>query len=88
MAEFKRDLTEGSIPKTLIKFCFPVFLSALLQALYGSADTIIVGQFSTLGDITGVSQGSQVMNIITQGISGISTAACILIGQYLGAKKK
>ena len=86
--EIKRDLTEGSIPKNLIWFCFPVFLSALLQALYGSADAVIVGRFSSLGDIVGVTQGSQCMNIITQGISGISTGACVLIGQYLGAKKQ
>ena len=32
MDSIKRDLTEGSIPKNLIRFCFPVFLSALLQA--------------------------------------------------------
>lgn len=88
MDSIKRDLTEGSIPKNLIRFCFPVFLSALLQALYGSADAVIVGRFSSLGDITGVTQGSQCMNIVTQGISGISTGACVLIGQYLGAKKQ
>ncbi len=86
--EIKRDLTEGSIPKNLIWFSFPVFLSALLQVLYGSADAVIVGRFSSLGDIAGVTQGSQCMNIITQGISGISTGACVLIGQYLGAKKQ
>ena len=88
MSELKRDLTEGSIPKNLIVFSLPVFLSALLQALYGSADAVIVGRFSTLGDIAGVTQGSQCMNIITQGISGISTGGCVLIGQYLGAKKQ
>ncbi len=88
MSEIKRDLTEGSIPKNLIRFCFPVFLSALLQALYGSADAVIVGRFSALGDITGVTQGSQCMNIVTQGISGISTGGCVLIAQYLGARKQ
>lgn len=88
MSAIRRDLTEGSIPNNLIRFSFPVFLSALLQAFYGSADAVIVGRFASLGDITGVTQGSQVMNIVTQGISGISTGACVLIGQYLGAKKQ
>ncbi len=87
MAQINRDLTQGSISRNLLSFATPVFLSALLQALYGSADAIIVGQFASLSEIIGVTQGSQVMNIITQGISGISTGACILIGQYLGAGK-
>lgn len=88
MSQIKKDLTTGGISRTMLSFCFPVFLSALLQALYGSADTILVGQFSSLCDIAGVTQGSQVMNIVTQGISGISTGACVLIGQYLGAGKQ
>lgn len=84
----KKDLTQGNISKNILVFCFPVFLSALLQAFYGSADAIIVGRFAGLGDITGVTQGSQMMNIITQGVSGISTGACVLIGQYFGAGRK
>lgn len=84
----KKDLTRGSIPKNILAFSLPVFLSALLQALYGSADAIITGQFASLGDIAGVTQGSQMMNILTQGISGISTGACVLIGQYFGANRQ
>lgn len=88
MAQIKKDLIHGSVRKTLISFSFPIFLSALLQALYGSADAIIVGHFSDMGNIAGVTQGSQMMNIATQIISGFSTGGCILIGQYIGAKKE
>ncbi len=88
MARLRTDLTEGSIPGTLVRFCAPVFLSALLQALYGSADAVIVGRFSPLGDITGVAQGSQILHIVTQGISGMSTGACVLIGQHFGAGRQ
>lgn len=88
MAQIKKDLIHGSISRNLLSFSFPIFLSALLQALYGSADAIIVGHFSDLGNITGVTQGSQMMNIVTQAISGFSTGGCVLIGQYIGAKKE
>ena len=88
MAKIKKDLTQGSVVKNLILFSFPLFLSYLLQALYGSADTIIVGRYASLGDITGVTQGSQVMYILTNTISGISTGGSVLISQYLGAKKE
>ena len=80
-------MTQGSVAKNLILFSIPLCLSYFLQALYGSADTLIVGQFSPLGDVTGVSQGSQVINILTQAISGFSSGGTVLISRYMGAKR-
>ncbi len=88
MATIKQDMTQGSVAKNLIRFSFPIFLSYLFQALYGSADTLIVGQFSGLADVTGVTQGSQVMHILTQAVSGLTTGAGIMIAQYTGGKKE
>ena len=39
------NLVEGNVPTTLLKFSFPFMLSTLLQTLYSTTDTIIVGQF-------------------------------------------
>ena len=39
------DLTTGSIPKTLLRFAFPMICGNLLQQLYNVADTLIVGRF-------------------------------------------
>ena len=88
MAKVKKDLTKGPVLKNLLMFAFPLFLSSLLQAFYGSADAIIVGRFAQLGDITGVTQGSQVTYILTNTISAFSTGGAVLIAQYLGAKKE
>jgi len=85
MAQIRRDLTKGSISANLARFAFPVFLSCLLQALYGNADAIIVGQYSDLANIAGVTQGSQLTNILTQMISGLSTGASVIIAQYSGS---
>ena len=38
------DFTQGSIPKQLVAFATPLFLSSLLQIVYNTADMIIVGQ--------------------------------------------
>jgi len=81
-------MTQGSVAKNLILFSIPLCLSYFLQALYGSADTLIVGQFASLGDVTGVSQGSQVINILTQAISGLSSGGTVLISRYMGAKRE
>lgn len=87
MSKLTHDMTQGSVAKNLILFSIPLCLSYFLQALYGSADALIVGQFSALGDVTGVTQGSQVINILTQGISGLSTGGTVLIARYVGARR-
>ena len=77
-------LTDGHPIKTLFKFSFPFLLSSFLQALYGAADLLVVGQYSTSSEVAGVAIGSQVMQAITSIILGLTTGATILIGQYLG----
>lgn len=42
----ERSLIQGNILKSLIIFAFPVLLTLFLQAMYGAADLIIVGQFA------------------------------------------
>lgn len=46
----KRDLTTGSVFKTVIYFSLPYLLSYFLQTLYGMADLFIVGQFGGVRD--------------------------------------
>ena len=65
MAKIKHDMTQGSVVKNLLLFSLPLFLSYFFQALYGSVDTLIVGQFCELADVTGVTQGSQITHILT-----------------------
>ena len=40
-----RDLTKGSVPRTLLSFSLPLFLSGLLQMVYNMVDMIVVGNF-------------------------------------------
>ena len=55
----ERDLTTGSVFKTVIYFSLPYLLSYFLQTLYGMADLFIVGQFGGVSSTTAVSIGSQ-----------------------------
>ena len=61
----ERNLTTGSIPKTIFSFSLPYFLSYFLQTLYGTADLLIIGQFNSVDSTTAVSIGSQVMHMLT-----------------------
>ena len=82
-----QSLTVGSPFKSLIKFTFPILLSLLLQITYGLVDLLVVGQFSSISNVAGVTIGSQIMQTITSLASGLCMGVTILIGQYIGANK-
>ncbi len=84
--EQKNELTTGKIYPTLLKFTIPFLLSALLQSLYGTVDLLVIGNYSETASVSAVATGSQVMNLITFLVLGITTGATVLIGQFLGAK--
>ena len=66
-----QDLLTGSVPKKLIRFAFPLFLANLLQALYNVVDMLVVGRFATAADVSAVSTGSWLMQLITSFVVGI-----------------
>ena len=82
------DFTQGNIPKQLIIFATPLFLSSLLQAVYNMVDMIIVGH--VLGDVglSAVSVGGDVSNFLTFIALGFSNAGQVIISRYIGEGKK
>lgn len=83
----KKNLTEGSVFKTILSFSMPYLLSYFLQTLYGMADLFIIGQFNGVESTTAVSIGSQVMHMITVMIVGLAMGSTVIIGQAVGAKR-
>lgn len=81
------DFTTGSIPYKMLHFMLPIFGSLVLQAMYGAVDLLVVGRFGTTAGLSGVSTGSNVLNMVTFTVSGCAMAVTILIGRYLGEKK-
>lgn len=80
------SLTSGGIGKVLWRFCVPFLLANLLQALYVAVDLLVVGQFCGAASVSAVSTGTQVTQIITSLISGMTLAGTILVGKYSGMK--
>lgn len=81
------DLTKGSILKTVFAFSIPFLLANIIQALYGAVDLMVVGKYCTSDSVSAVSTGTQVTQIITSIISGLSVGATVLVGRYKGMKK-
>lgn len=84
----EKNLTTGSVFKTLLGFSLPFLLSYFLQTLYGMADLFIIGQFNGVESTTAVSIGSQVMHMLTVMIVGLAMGATVMIGQAVGAGEK
>lgn len=82
----KKDLTSGSVFKTILYFSLPYLLSYFLQTLYGMADLFIIGQFAGVDSTTAVSIGSQVMHMVTVMIVGLAMGSTVMIGTAVGAK--
>ncbi len=83
-----QDLLNGPVAKTLLSFSLPFMLSTLLQTLYSTTDTIVVGQYLGQNGLSAVSNGSQLMQMLYMVCVGFSTAGQILIAQASGAGDK
>lgn len=88
MNEKTIDMTEGNIPKKLMDFALPIFLSALLQQAYILVDSLIVSKL--IGDLAlaAVTNCENVAWLITSFIFGLGMGASVLIAQAYGAKDK
>lgn len=84
------DLTQGSVPRTLLRFAWPMVLANMMQSVYGIVDLLIVGQFVGKEGLAGVSSAGSVINLILMLGIGFALGGQILIAQYsgMGAKEQ
>lgn len=79
-----QNLTEGSILKTLFLFAVPFLIANILQSLYGAVDLFVVGKYCGAESVAAVSTGTQVTQIVTSLITGLTLGSTILIGDAMG----
>ena len=82
------DFTQGSILKKLLRFMVPILGALILQAAYGAVDLLVVGRFGTTSGLSGVSTGSQVLNLVTFVVTQLAMGITVLIARYLGEKRE
>lgn len=87
MAARDNDFTNGPILSKMLRFMVPILGALVLQAMYGAVDILIVGKFGTTAGISGVSTGSNIVNLVVFTISGLSMGITVLIGKYIGEQR-
>ena len=80
-------LTKGSVLKALVTFTVPFLLANVLQSLYGAVDLFVVGQFCDAQAVAAVSTGTQVTQIVTSLVTGLTLGGTILVGNYTGMER-
>lgn len=66
-----KDLTTGSVTKTMLLFACPMILGNLLQQLYNVADSFIVGKFIGSDALAAVGSAYSLMTFITSVLIGL-----------------
>ncbi len=86
--DMKKDLTQGSVTKTLLLFSGPMILGNLLQQCYNIADTLIVGKFLGPDALAAVGSAYTLMTFLTSIIIGLCMGSGAVFSVYFGKKEK
>ena len=81
-------LTEGNVFHVLLSFSVPFLIANVIQALYGAVDLMVIGRYCAPESVAAVSTGTQVTQIITSMVSGLTLGGTILVGKYTGMRKE
>ncbi len=88
-----RDLTEGALLPKIILFTLPLIASAVLQLLFNTADTVVVGRWGgntpeeCEAALAAVGSCGALTNLIVNLFMGLSVGAGVCVAHDIGAKR-
>lgn len=86
MEQKKIDMTTGPIMKNVFLFAIPIVLGNILQYLYTTVDTLVIGNYCGKTSLAAVGTSAQPVEVLLCIFLGIGTGVSILVSQYMGAK--
>ena len=83
----EKDVLNGNIYQQMLLFFFPIFMSYLLQQIYGFADSMILGHFVGKQGLASVGgSATAIINVILNLVAGINSAVTVLVAQNYGKR--
>ncbi len=82
----KRDLTQGGVAGTMIRFAGPMILGNLLQQCYNIADTLIVGRFLGPGALAAAGSAYTLMTFLTSVLIGLCMGSGSVYSFHFGRR--
>lgn len=81
----KIDMTHGPIMKLVVLFALPICIGNVLQQLYSTVDTLVIGNFCDSVSLAAVGTSAQPVEVFLCIFLGIGTGVSILVSQYTGS---
>lgn len=81
----KIDMTNGSIMKLVLLFALPICVGNILQQLYNTVDTLVIGNFCGSLSLAAVGTSSQPVEMLLCIFLGLGTGVSILVSQCVGS---
>ncbi len=85
MTIMAKTMTSGTPWKHILKFSLPVLAGSLLQQLYNTADTIIVGRYAGEAALSAVGTTGSFTFLFLAVAIGFSAGNGVVVAQYFGA---
>lgn len=79
------DMTNGPFLKKIFIFALPLMATGLLQLLYNSADTAIVGKFAGSQALAAVGSTGSLINLIINVFIGLSMGSGVMVARHIGS---
>lgn len=78
------NLVSGNVPRALAVFAFPIFVSNVLQTLYGIVDMAFVGRFVGGEGLAAVSNAAMLCMLVNSVGIGLSTGGAVVLARRTG----
>ncbi len=80
------DMTHGTLWNKILMFALPLAASSILQQLFNSVDTAVVGRFASSQALAAVGSNSSLISLLINLFIGISLGSNVVIAHYIGQK--
>ena len=80
------NFTQGPIVGQVVRFALPICAGNVLQQMYSTVDTLVVGNYCDAAALAAVATSSQPLEILLCVFLGIGSGISILVSQAAGAK--
>ena len=78
-------MATGSIRGHIIRFAIPIFLGALFQQLYNTADSLVVGNFIGKEALAAITSSTSLIFLIVGLVQGVAVGSGVVISMYFGS---
>lgn len=79
------DMTRGNMIKLVLSFALPLCIGNILQMLYNTVDTMVIGNYCGSLSLAAVGTSSQPVEVFMAIFLGLGTGVTILVSQAVGA---